>query len=383
NRNQFGARLGGPIIKNKTFFFVLIDEQRFVRKENFVGTVYTADARNGIFRFFPGADSRNAQQTSPTVDLLGNPIRPASATGPLQSLNVFSANDPKRPVSDPSGYMQKVMIGRMPLPNDFTVGDGLNTAGIRFMRRYYGLDVNTGETYDTNNRDQINVRIDHNFNSANKLSFVMTRESAFNNTTTGDIEQWAPWYVGRERDRGEATTDQGKEAFTLLPQYKGIPMQIVPSFGPSNVTQGFMNFSAGFGSTRGSWSPLVTMADTLSWIHGAHSFKTGFELRQDGTEGWNDNNFTPYATLGAGGYNAPIDTTNFAQLTSNNATQARNLLYMLSGSIDRIQQGFDLKTSTAPLKFVGYQDGVKLKSRHWRGNEITTFFKDEWKVTKH
>ena len=33
------AVLGGPIVKNKTFFFVLIDEQRFVDKENFVGTV--------------------------------------------------------------------------------------------------------------------------------------------------------------------------------------------------------------------------------------------------------------------------------------------------------------------------------------------------------
>src|SRR5262249_15965012 len=28
NRNQFGGRIAGPIIKNKTFFFVLVDEQR-------------------------------------------------------------------------------------------------------------------------------------------------------------------------------------------------------------------------------------------------------------------------------------------------------------------------------------------------------------------
>src|SRR5262249_7908949 len=30
NRNQSGIRFGGPIIKNKTFFFVLVDEQRYM-----------------------------------------------------------------------------------------------------------------------------------------------------------------------------------------------------------------------------------------------------------------------------------------------------------------------------------------------------------------
>src|SRR5882672_7833386 len=39
NRNQYGGRLGGPIIKNKTFFFVLLDEQREAMRQNFVGNV--------------------------------------------------------------------------------------------------------------------------------------------------------------------------------------------------------------------------------------------------------------------------------------------------------------------------------------------------------
>jgi hypothetical protein len=130
NRNQFGVRLGGPIIKNKTFFFFLIDEQRYVKKENIVGTVLTDQARNGIFRFFPGADARNAQQNSPTVTSTGVPLRPASATGDLQSINLYSY-DPNRSGPDPTGYMQRVIMSRMPLPNDWTVGDGLNTAGYR------------------------------------------------------------------------------------------------------------------------------------------------------------------------------------------------------------------------------------------------------------
>src|SRR6185503_10565212 len=51
NRNQYGGRLGGPIIKNKAFFFVLVDNQRFLRRENFNATVLTAQARKGIFRY--------------------------------------------------------------------------------------------------------------------------------------------------------------------------------------------------------------------------------------------------------------------------------------------------------------------------------------------
>src|SRR2546425_11524242 len=45
NRNQFGGRFGGPIIKNKTFFFVLLDEQRNLTRQTFVGSVLTAPAR--------------------------------------------------------------------------------------------------------------------------------------------------------------------------------------------------------------------------------------------------------------------------------------------------------------------------------------------------
>ncbi|MGH9352227.1 MAG: carboxypeptidase regulatory-like domain-containing protein, partial [Terriglobia bacterium] len=79
NRNQFGGRLGGPIKKNKAFFFVLIDDQRYLERVNVTSTVLTAPARQGIFRYLtagsPGGAARrngNAFSTSPSVDLNGN-----------------------------------------------------------------------------------------------------------------------------------------------------------------------------------------------------------------------------------------------------------------------------------------------------------------------
>jgi len=427
NRNQYGVRLGGPIIKNKTFFFFLIDEQRDILRQTFVAPVLTAQARQGIFRFFPGADNQNATQNNPAVDRNGNPVRPAGATGDLQQFSVFN-RDPFRPGYDTSGWIQNVILAHMPQPNDFTNAastptvpvDGLNLAGYRWTRRISGLDNFDGSTFDQTNRDQFNMRLDHQFNANHKLNVVYTWERGLNNTTQAGIPfwpdgysgandkwpkvlnsslvstlssqllnearvgykatkqvSWAPWYVGKDflnNEKAEAGPD-GKSAFDLVPKYNGIPYQPVATIFPENLVK----WNTNAGTSRFSNSPQYSFADTLSWTKGTHAFKFGGEWRYGGTQGANEV-MTPLARLGAGGVPvANIDNVAIPGLSANNQTTARNLLTDLSGSVASITQAFDVRDSTERV-FRGISDGRILKLRDFRGTEFSGFFKDNWKV---
>ncbi len=162
-RNQFGGRIGGPIIRNRTFFHVLYEGQHIRQKNSVTSTVFTQPARQGIFRFFPGVRNGNANAAVPTVDLAGNPVRPASATGDLQSVSLFG-RDPNRSAPDRSGVIQR-MISLMPLPNNFRTGDRLNTAGFTWIRS------------QSDDFKHLSLRFDHQFDDRHRLTFSYTREN--------------------------------------------------------------------------------------------------------------------------------------------------------------------------------------------------------------
>ena len=203
NTNQYSVSFGGPIIRNKTFFFVLWDQQISNQRALQTNAVLTDTARNGIFRYWEGwvpgdadvgitTSTTNANPTRPAVDFSGKPLSPtnwqsgAAYTGRLVCFSVFgtvkadgspfgagdcpsgtdvngraytgaammppgggaSLWDTKRPTASAAalGYFNQLMQV-MPRANNFESGtsDGLNTAPFRWLlSRDGGNDIAGG-----------------------------------------------------------------------------------------------------------------------------------------------------------------------------------------------------------------------------------------------
>ena len=476
NTHDVTLTYGGPIVRNKTFFFASWEQQRSNTRALQTNTVWTDAARQGIFRYWeqwnpanaaaavPPFPAPTATATAPAVDYAGNPVKPTlnpnntPYTGVLRCFSVFGGVktdgspftaadcpggtavtnttpwDSFRPAPDSTGYIAKI-LGKMPHANYFGAGDGLNTAGFRWVRGTSGqggANAAAGVS-DFVNRKQINLKIDEHFNTNHRISGSWSYQA---DDSADFIAAWPGGLNGQTRRRPQVFTLTGTSTLssTMLNEARfGLRYQstgrfiatessdssvaeeakqwfldggknasngtVYPvAFNPAGVGNGFIAIT---NQNSGDTTPLYDYADTLSWSMGRHSFKFGGEYRRAGSNGYNSTggsvipNITGGASTGLASILANTGTTgifatqlkDFQASAPTGATSARaasaNLLYFLNASVNNASQLYWIDDSS-DVKNGTWEDMAtqqkKLRDQH--AQEWSAFWKDDWKLTR-
>jgi hypothetical protein len=299
NRNQFGGNVGGPILKDKLFFFLDYEGFRQVLKPLSVLTLPTQNELNGILV----VPVKNA--TTGVVYPAGKPI-PASAINPLSAQIIT--------------YFKQ--ISGLPL-------SGLSTTGL--ASNDYAVQVPF-----TDNADKGDLRLDWQINPANS-AFIRVSDRKENGVnypsipipldgqTNGNIrildQQIALGYtrlmgankvldvrLGLDRTKaGKFNLSIGNTAFNNIP---GLPTDnaVVAGGLPSIGITGFTGF--GRQSTNPQWQnpALIDPKVNFTWVKRNHSLKFGYEYEHV----WmavNDNNPLYGSFTYGGGYSNAGGTT--------------------------------------------------------------------------
>ncbi len=155
----FGGSVGGPIIKDKFFYFANLQMLRAYDTALVTRTVYTQSLRSGLFRYVVGrANAPNGTATA-AVDASGAPVLPpCSAT--VTTLCIASYNIAANPAGITPDQTLLAQITGQPLPNNFNTGDGLNTAGFNFASPQHEkqYDLVTRFDYSLNEKNIFYVR---------------------------------------------------------------------------------------------------------------------------------------------------------------------------------------------------------------------------------
>lgn len=281
----FGGSIGGPVYlprfgeggdavyngKNRTFFFTNLQLLR-TKQSFFVNrTVYTQQARAGLYRFDSGRINRNASQTSPSVDANGNPL-PGVTIGTYNILN------------NPQGLgldqTTQRIIAATPLPNNFNVGDGLNVAGFAFVA------PQTERQYD------FTMRLDHTFNDRHSIygRYSHGAQNTLGDNVNGGLQKFPglPNFVDSYRTpRNLAVNYRWGISPALVNEFVVGFNRFTFSFNNPdpierdpiilNVPNDPLNFEEPVNNLR--TATTLQFVDNLSYVRNTHTFKFGTNLR--------------------------------------------------------------------------------------------------------
>ncbi|MFN9262122.1 MAG: TonB-dependent receptor domain-containing protein [Acidobacteriota bacterium] len=413
--NQYGVELGGPIRRNKTFFFGSWQGQQV----NFADPVdkafgesvdlYNQIALTGAFRYFV-VDPRNPFTVNGQRITQNTPLLVDRATGNLASgvracasptdancvatFNIFQ-NDPLRRGIDPA---VRSVLGAYPAPNQYSSGDGLNTGN-----------------YVWNSPFQIRGpqylgRIDHVINDKHNLFGRFL--GAEQNTLGGDPLNGRPQVLPGFPARGEV----------FRPAYNaavGLRSVLTPRL-VNEFTAGYSRFDFLF--TQGEANPLFPntprftfnnsdvdytatprtqravntyqLINNLTYIAGAHVMKFGGNLRiyqhNDRRGDVGGVALTPAISLSRTvrpptGFTFPaVSTATAPGIASNDLNRLQGMVNDLLGIPAQISHNFigDLRSDTF-LPLLSGEKQVTLWAQGQRTKQFNFFAQDDWKIRKN
>src|SRR6266446_3818930 len=294
-RNVFGASVGGPIQKNRWFFFANYEGTRRREEESTVRAIPTPSLCQGIIQYV----DVNGQTQSLTQAQLSNP-----SLDPLRlGINPAIEN------SSHTGYFDKTFCTGQFVTNDTSVGDGLNYSGFRFRAP---------------------IRFDNNAFIA-RLDYHITADGKHTLFWRGNLQNvfnpQDPFLPGSAPEQ------------TMTDHSKGFVVGYTAVLSPSAVNTfhwGFTRQSVGIlGNTNQDWNvfygldqavfydhnsqtPVQNFLDDFSWTKGKHSIQFGgnigivrdprLSLQHSFSEGKGATNWmSPTGFANTGGYLDPAN----------------------------------------------------------------------------
>ena len=271
-RNTFGATFGGPIKKNRLFYFLAYEGQR--TRENLQVT-----------RVVPSSNLRNGSVTYPCTQ---DPTCPSSGTFTLSTANLATMDPnctstgtcPLGPGANPA-VMQ--LFQQYPEPNTSTVGDGVDFQGFTFSSPLPAK------------LDTYVAKIDYNLTAnGTQALFVrgglMSDRGASRSDSTSITGTGGSEFPGQPANINALNASKGLIAgytsvlrSNLLNNLRyGYIRQAFADLG--RQSQHFINFRGLDNLTAQTPStdttvPVHNLVDDLSWTKGAHTLQFGGNLR--------------------------------------------------------------------------------------------------------